>query len=157
MSTYELTPEQKIRQRYAWFQEAERLGNVKLACQRLGISRKTFYKWKKRFDQAKGDRTSLLDRSRRPHHPNRQVKKGLQRRILALRKQTRLGPLRIRQLLLNQGMKKVPSAFTINKILKRHGLTRKPKPHPKRYRRSFVVPSPGDLLQVDVKFVPYLL
>ena len=35
MSTYELTPEQKIRQRYAWFQEAQRLGNEKLACLRL--------------------------------------------------------------------------------------------------------------------------
>jgi len=40
MSTYELTPEQKIRQRYAWFQEAQRPGNVKMACLRLGISGK---------------------------------------------------------------------------------------------------------------------
>ena len=67
MSTYELTPEQKIRQRYAWSQEAQRLGDVKLACLRLGISRKTFYKWKNRFAKAKGDRSALLDRS----HPIR--------------------------------------------------------------------------------------
>jgi hypothetical protein len=32
MSTYELAPEQKIRQRYAWFQEAQRWRNVSLAC-----------------------------------------------------------------------------------------------------------------------------
>lgn len=44
MSRSMLTPEQQIRQRYAWFHEAERLGNVALACKRLGIPRKTFYK-----------------------------------------------------------------------------------------------------------------
>jgi hypothetical protein len=69
MSTHELTPEQKIRQRYGWFQEAQRLGNVKLACLRLGIFRKAFYKWKNRLTQAQGERAALLDRPRRPHHP----------------------------------------------------------------------------------------
>ena len=59
MSTTRLTPEQQIRQRYAWFQEAQRLGNGKLACLRLGISRKTFYKWKNRFPPAKGDLSFL--------------------------------------------------------------------------------------------------
>lgn len=157
MSIYELTPEQQIRQRYAWFREAQRLGDVKLACLRLGISRKTFYKWKNRLAQAKGDRSALLDRPRRPHHTHYHVKKSLRRRILALRKKTHLGPLRLRQLLLNHALKKVPSAFTLSKILKRYGLTRKRKPHPKRYRRTFIVPRPGDLLQVDVKFVPYLV
>lgn len=157
MSTYELTPEQKIRQRYAWFQEAQRLGNVKIACLRLGISRKTFYKWKRRFHQAKGQRSALLDRSRRPYHPHYQVKKSLRRRIRTIRQKTHLGPLRLRQLLLNHGTFKVPSAFTISKILKRYGLTRKRTLRPTRYRRTFLVPTPGDLVQVDVKFVSYLI
>ncbi len=43
MSAIQLTPEQKVRQRFAWFQEKKQLGNVKLTCHRLGISRKTFY------------------------------------------------------------------------------------------------------------------
>ena len=43
MSTIQLTPEQKVRQRYAWFQGAQQLGNVKLACRRLGISRPPFH------------------------------------------------------------------------------------------------------------------
>jgi transposase InsO family protein len=157
MSTYELTPEQKIRQRYAWFQEAERLENVQKACLRLGISRKTFYKWKHRFDEAKKERSALLDRSRRPHHPRYRFKRSLRRRIKTLRKQTHLGPVRLRQLLLNHGSRKIPSAFTISKILKRYGLTRKRRLRPQRYRRTFMVPCPGDLVQVDVKFVPYLV
>ena len=55
------TPEQQIRQHYSWFQEAKRLGlgNTKLAGRRLGISRKTFYKWEKRFAQAHGERSAL--------------------------------------------------------------------------------------------------
>jgi transposase-like protein len=36
-------------QLFAWFQEAEELGNVTLACRRLGISRNTFYKWRQRW------------------------------------------------------------------------------------------------------------
>jgi hypothetical protein len=39
-----LTSEQKIRQRAAWFEEAARLGNITVACERCGISRKTVYK-----------------------------------------------------------------------------------------------------------------
>ncbi len=53
MSRPILTPEQRIRQRYAWFEEATRLGNVTLACRRLGISRKTFYTWRKRYGEVR--------------------------------------------------------------------------------------------------------
>jgi transposase-like protein len=66
MSQLMLTPEQRIRQRYTWFEEAERFGNVTVACKRLGISRKTFYKWRKRFQVERRRRTALRDRSRRP-------------------------------------------------------------------------------------------
>lgn len=157
MSKGYLTPEQKIRQRYNWFLEAQSLGNVSLACKRLGISRKTFYKWKDRFERAHQDRSALLDHSRRPYHCPGSVKRGLRRRILKLRLKTHLGPLRLLQLLQNHGLKHLPSAPTIAKIIKRAGLTRRHKAKPKRYRRRFIVPRPGDLIQIDIKFVPYLL
>src|SRR5512138_1956569 len=152
-----LTPEQKIRQRYAWFEEAERLGNVTVACRRLGISRKTFYKWRQRFTESRGARQALLDRSRRPHRPRRTVPKALRRRLLALRKRTHLGPRRLRALLVVRGVRHVPSAMTIAKVLRQAGLTRKRRAKPKRARRQFLVPRPGDLVQLDVKFVPYLV
>jgi transposase InsO family protein len=157
MSKVMLTPEQRIRQRYAWFEEAERVGSVTVACRRLGISRKTYYKWRKRFAASRGDRQALLDRSRRPHRPRRKVKKALRRRLLALRQRTHLGPVRLRALLLARGVKHVPSTATIAKVLKAAGLTRRHRAKPKRYRRTFVVPRPGDLVQLDVKFVPYLV
>ncbi len=157
MSRIILTPEQQIRQRYTWFQEAEQLGNVTLACKQLGISRKTFYKWRKRFQVEQERREALLDRSRRPHHPHHRVKKALRRRLLQLRQRTHLGPVRLRALLLAQGRKPVPSATTLAKLLKRAGLTRRRRVKPKRYRRVFTVPWPGALVQLDVKFVPYLV
>ncbi|MEE8448358.1 MAG: helix-turn-helix domain-containing protein [Thermodesulfobacteriota bacterium] len=66
MSHWYLTPEEIIRKRYNWFVEVESLGSVSLACKRFEISRKTFYKWRWRFRQARGDPNSLLNRSRRP-------------------------------------------------------------------------------------------
>ena len=157
MSKLILTPEQKIRQRYAWFEMAAKVGNVTIACRRLGVSRKTYYKWRQRFAETRGDRQALLDRSRRPHRPHRTVKKRLRRRILRLRQRTHLGPARLRALLLAAHVRHVPSTATIAKILRQAGLTRRRRAKPKRYRRTFVVPRPGDLLQLDVKFVPYLV
>jgi len=122
MSTSMRTPEQKIRQRTAWFAEAERWGNVTLACKRCGISRKTYYKWHKRFAEARGDRQALLDRSHRPHRPRRPVKNTLRRRRLPLRQRTHLGPARLRALLVARGTTQVPSAATMAKIRKRAGL-----------------------------------
>jgi hypothetical protein len=106
MSTYELTPEKQIRQRYAWFQEAQRLGSVQLACLRLGISRKSFYKWKNQLAQVKGDRSALLDRSHQPHHLHYHVKKPSAAGSGPCEKKTHLGPLRLRQLLLNHTLRR---------------------------------------------------
>jgi transposase InsO family protein len=155
MSRIILTPEQQIRQRYAWFAEAERLGNVTLACRRCGSSRKAFYKWRQHFAETRSARQALLDRSRRPHRLRHTVKKALRRRLLTLRQRTHLGPACLRALLLARGVRAVPSAMTIAKLLKTAGLTRRHRAKPTRYRRVFVVPRPGDLVQLDVKRVPY--
>ena len=95
MSHGHLPPEQGIRQRAMWFQEAERLGNVTLACRRLGISHQTLYKWRRRLQAAPDQRQALLDRSRCPHRSPRQIPKALTRRICQLRKRTRLEPRRL--------------------------------------------------------------
>lgn len=158
MSRSYLSPQELIRKRYNWFAEAKRLSNVSLACKRLGISRKSFYKWRSRFKEAKGNPNSLLDRSRRPYRSPRRIGKGMARVILRLRQRTHLGPLRLwDQLRRHPGLRGIPSPFGIYRVLKRAGLVRERKKRPKRYRRSFIVPRPGDLLQVDVKYLPYLV
>ncbi|MBW2147987.1 MAG: helix-turn-helix domain-containing protein [Deltaproteobacteria bacterium] len=60
-----LTREQRIRQKLYWFQEARELGNVKLACRRMEISRKTYYKWWRIYVESGYNTQSLADRSRR--------------------------------------------------------------------------------------------
>jgi len=43
-------------------------GNVTLTAQHFGISRKTFYKWLKRFESSKYDVHSLADQCKAPCH-----------------------------------------------------------------------------------------
>jgi len=85
------------------------------------------------------------------------VKKALRRRLLTLRQRTQLGPARLRALLGAAGVRGVPSVATIAKVVQQAGLTRRRRARPKRDRRVFVVPRPGDLVQLDVKWVPYLV
>jgi transposase len=47
--------------------EGQDARQVAPTCRRYGISRKTFYKWKKRYDQQ--DWAGLRDRSHAPHRP----------------------------------------------------------------------------------------
>jgi transposase-like protein len=45
---------------------AQDAGNVAWTCRHFGISRKTFYKWRRRYHEH-GD-VGLADRARAPHH-----------------------------------------------------------------------------------------
>ena len=54
--------------RLAWILAYEQTRNVRAVCEKFKISRKTFYKWLRRFEESQGNTASLADRSRRPHH-----------------------------------------------------------------------------------------
>ena len=54
--------------RLAWILAYEQTRNVRAVCEKFNISRKTFYKWLRRFEESQGNTASLADRSRRPHH-----------------------------------------------------------------------------------------
>lgn len=101
-------------------------------CHDFGISRKTGYKWVRRYE-AEGA-SALSERSRAPHdHPNA-VAEDLVHAIVALRrKHPRWGPRKLRVVL---GRKRprtaLPAASTIGDILKRNGLVRSRR----RIRRS---------------------
>jgi len=157
MSRVMLTPEQQIRQRYAWFEEAERLGEREPRLQTPRDLPEDVLQVAQAVRSRTGPPGSLFDRPRRPHRPRRKVKKALRRRVLTLRQRTHLGPARLRALLRAAGVRGVPSAATIAKVVKQAGLTRQRRARPKRYRRVFVVPRPGALVQLDVKWVPYLV
>lgn len=150
-----LSQEEKVRKRLDLLREARELKNVSRACKRFGISRKTYYKFEKRFKASGEDNDSLKDKSKRPHRLRKPTPKKMVKLIIKIRKKTNFGPARIRQLLLKQGRGRAPSVRTIAGILARHGLAQKWKHPHKKPLRKFIVPAPGELVQIDVKFVPY--
>jgi transposase InsO family protein len=101
-------------------------------CQDFGVSRKTGYKWLRRY--AADGAAALEDRPRAAHtHPNA-VPAELVQAILSLRRRhPRWGPRKLLVLLRRQRSRVVlPAASTVGDILKRHGLVR-PR---RRIRRS---------------------
>ncbi len=84
-----------IQLRQEWFREYQMLGNARETCARFGISRKTFYKWLKRFKNSGGNPTSLADLPRTPHHSPRRTSDDVRALVLELRKTTGFGPRRL--------------------------------------------------------------
>jgi len=143
--------EQRIRQRLNWFRKAQELRSVTDACVFFGISRKTYYKWWRRYAASRWDRLSLADRSRRPHRPPRQVGPRMARRLRRWRRRTGYGARRLAWHLRRKG---VPSVYGIHRVLQRAGLLTRHRRRPK-HRQRYVMPRPGDCVQVDIKYVPY--
>jgi len=110
----------------------EREASFSDLCLDFGISRKTGYKWVRRY-QAEGV-TALEEISRAPHaHPNA-IASDIVQSIVAIRGQhPRWGPRKVRVVLKRQRPRiELPAASTIGDILKRQGLVR-PR---RRVRRS---------------------
>ena len=101
-------------------------------CRDFGISRKTGYKWVRRF-RAEGV-SALEEISRAPHaHPNAVAPDIVQSIVAIRRRHPRWGPRKVRVVLKRQRPRiELPAASTIGDILKRHGLVR-PR---RRVRRS---------------------
>ena len=117
-------------------------------CIRYHISRKTYYKWKKRY--LKDGIDGLQDKSRKPHNiqPGK-VTKEIEQEILYLRITKRFGCNRIRFRL--KRLKEISlSTKTIYKILKRHGLNiLKCRIKNKKYKR-FAMEKPKQMVQMDI-------
>ena len=134
--------------------EADDERNVARVCRRFGISRKSFYKWKRRHAEH-GD-AGLCDRDRTPHRSPRAVAAEIVSKILYLRQSYHFGAGRIRDYLRRFHQVAV-AASSVHRILTRHGMPRLPanqkhQSHRKRWQR-YEKPQPGHRLQLDVKFL----
>lgn len=110
-----------VRRKVVLFFEADKLGNVVLACKKLGYKRSYYYYWFNRLKAADYNIKSLEKLSSKPHsHPNTTPTDKVNL-IKQLRKQTRYGPERIAYYLQkDHGITMAPS--TIGHVLKREGL-----------------------------------
>jgi transposase len=104
--------------RLAWMMCYRETQNVQAVCRKFGISRKTFYKWLKRYQTENGDSKALTDRSRRPHHFPRATPEESIRILKEAREETGYGQRRLRAYL-EKRYQITLSERTIWKILKR--------------------------------------
>ena len=135
-------------------QQAAHDQNVARVCRQFGISRKSFYKWKRRHAEH-GD-AGLADRPRTPRRSPRATARDVVSKILYLRQHYHFGPSRIAAYL-KRFHQIVIAGSSVHRILARQGMNRLPanqkhQPHGKRWQR-YEKPQPGHRLQLDVKFL----
>ncbi len=104
--------------RLAWMICYEETGSAQEVCKRFAISRKTFYKWLKRYRQSAGDTKSLTDQSRRPHHFPSATPASSVELLRRLKEQTGFGQRRLKAILQEKHNITI-SERTIWKILKK--------------------------------------
>ena len=143
-----------IENRYKMIIESERSDKtISDICTSFGISRQTWYKWKRRYNVYGID--GLKNQSKRPHNiKNVKLTKEMEKIILELRLNNRFGPMRIRFRLkrkygVNLGTK------TIYNLLKRHDLNVISIKIKRKYKR-FEMKHPNELVQMDTKGPFYL-
>ncbi len=138
-------------QRYEFVQLALlESANISQLCQRYHISRKTGYKWIRRFK--KGKQEGLKDISRCPHHSPNRTSKAMSSAALQIRDQhPAWGGRKIKARLEALGYKHIPSPSTLTAILHRSDRIH---PDPNKqiipYKR-FEHEHPNDLWQMDFK------
>jgi len=128
--------------------------SVSETCRHFGLSRKTYYKWKNRYDEH--GEAGLCDRPRVPINSPNATPKEVVSKILYLRQNYHFGPGRISDYLQRFHAVYV-STSSVHRILLKHCMNRLPanqkhRPHAKRWKR-YEKPQPGHRLQMDVKFL----
>jgi transposase InsO family protein len=113
--------------------------SLRRAAASFGVSPATAHRWWHRWL----DGHELLDRSSRPLRQPRRLSAVEEERILQARRQTNLGRGRLAGILDR-------ARSTIWKVLRRHGLSRRPRGQRQSYRR-YEWSRPGALLHMDVK------
>lgn len=97
----------------------------------LRKSKKWFFKWLKRFKS--GEINWSKDVSRRPHHCAKKIDEAMEQAVIEARQQleatpyARIGAVGVDWLLKQQGDQR-PAMATINRVIRRNGLTRKRPP-----------------------------
>ena len=131
--------------RFALVQAREQGLSMREVARRFSVSPATVCRWDRRWRRAGEEERStlacLLDRSSRPERMPRLLPASAQRQICAARRRTGWGP---RLLTVRTGY----AHSTISKVLRRHGLSRPPRPAREPARR-YEWPCPGDLLHMD--------
>lgn len=121
--------------------------NFSALCREFGISRKTGYKWNKRYKDVKTF-SLLTEKSRRPHHSPARTDPDLEKRVIEIRSKWGFGAKKIQWELAKETI--YLPVITINRILKRSQqvhLHESTPIAPNRFQRE----SPNEMWQMDFK------
>lgn len=144
-----------IRRKLKVLKYGNEIGNVSKACRRFGISRETYYKWKRDYE-LKGE-AALINSKPCPQNPKLRIPLHIEEKILYLRKTYYLGQLRISWYLKRYHDIDVSAAGVWN-VLKRNGINKLPHNQRKRSMEQFKryeKQVPGHRIQIDVKFLSF--
>jgi transposase InsO family protein len=146
---WKVTSQMEARKTFIEWAEADQQTFADL-CRAFGISRKTGYKWLKRY-RATGE-AGLVERSSQPHHSPQRTSAALETVIVGVRERHPVwGGRKIHAYLKRQGLAEVPAPSTITDILHRHALINlTDSVHHQSYRR-FEYAAPNQLWQMDFK------
>ena len=118
-------------------------------CRSFGISRKTGYKWLRRYRLADKASVALKDRSRGPHSSPNRVTPDVIEMVLNQRAQSGRGARKLSVILGQAGVRISPS--TVNKILKEHGRIAAEDPNMASWiKQVFVADDPLSRITRDV-------
>lgn len=147
--------DRQVKRRLAILRHAEEVtGNVAMTCRYFGITRQSFYTWKRRYEELGPE--GLRDRSRRPKLSPRATHVDVVGKILYLRQHYHFGPGKIAMYLKRYHDVSISNSG-VWRILKRLEMNRLPasqrhKRLDKRWQR-YEKQLPGHQVQIDVKFV----
>jgi transposase InsO family protein len=151
-SPFSAQAQRDIKRKLRILAEGAERGNVSYTCRRFGISRDTFYRWKREY--AAGGEAALVNSKPCPENPKLRTGVDIEEKIIHLRTTYHLGQLRIAWYLDRYHGIKI-SSTGVREVLLRHGLNRLPKNAKTRTVQTtrYEKQVPGHHVQVDVKFL----
>lgn len=140
-----------VERRHEYVELARQEGSNKSElCHRFGISRKTGYKWQKRYEE-EGKR-GLKNRSKEAHKIPHKTRAEVEEIVIQAReKHPCWGGRKLKRYLENQGYKEIPAASTITEILKREGYIDPLESERREAPKRFEYDAPNELWQMDFK------
>lgn len=122
--------------------------NISALCREFGISRKTGYKWLKRYE----DGQMLSDRSRAPKTNSRKTSENIENKILNVRYDNPgWGAATIHKVLENSGVENLPCVRTVNNVLKRNNCISEEESEKRHKYIRFQKEHCNDMWQTDFK------
>lgn len=137
--------------RYEFVRKAQEPGqDMSELCRLYGISRKTGYKWLRRYRTT--GQAGLKDQSRRPRSSPQRTPAAIEHVVLAARDQhPSWGGRKLKRWLEDRGHKNMPAPSTITAILRRHGRLDPAESAQHTAYQRFEMSSPNALWQMDFK------